>query len=1124
MSCTNPITNVPYQIGDTGPGGGIIFSIPGQGNNSTNFYFEAAPVDVSTTQRAQVSTTLGQTQTFDCTGTANFIPGAEFGVHEETISPNDNGSNIGDGLSNTVHLNSYPTSWGGYTGNPTNPVLDIHDLAAKLCVDYIGPNGDSDWFLPSLTEMIELVSSLSVNLSTSTSHPASAFYWTSSVLAGPPGTVFDTIAAGVNVVAGNPQIMDRCSTGSVRPVRMFECPIPPSTGIDYNYRYDSQGKDSIGGCWMYGYDVFGELGGITQFIIGKQYLQLSLNKFDARLNRSTPTSNLALGGNMGVTSPNNPITAPINWYGPPAYSWLQPNPYKITIYDLNEQLVGSWTYSDINQISSCRVDVDCYFKVTLSNPTPDPGTPTTFNLDSLVYPLPNPLAGFQTPCGIGQTNPGKYPYYILVENVATQEIMTSPLGNGVGNTINLTNYAGTGNNMRFIDNSGISISPINDFYYNNACCVGVDCYFHRWFAELPPTHSSFNIDCDGFSLHPWYESVLYEDCAAASLACLPSGGVSKLIGPINQDCIFQNITVKSTYVKNENQTVEVTYGDDAIFIEEENDVQKMLFFNYLVSPNSIKNIFNITFKTNEGYYYSKSPSLSMNFPGSENYKVKVESENRNSSGYVIEKTFNINYKNTGFDVFDVDGHNIMFTNKITKEVVESEAKEITALSIDKSSINSSGESRNISVAGTPGSTFSLTIKDKNGRNVLPYTNSVTKTIKTIVSASATLELNNATGLEVGMVVLNDQRRGVKITGISNPAETNVDAINETSTTYITISSHLTFAANDNVTFVKETDITEVAIPSSGIYSFTQKFPVLEKFKRTLKTVAYGTTSLNLDYNDDLEDDMKITGTGVDGNNPIISSDGVNADGVTITVSDSQTIADETELTFEMPDNRYDITIKPLMALLNSNVLSTCSIYQYVDPIVQIVPSTTLSNVTTTGTVTFTDKANTLAVGTAGDITINMVATKSDGTLIKSREPRFSSSDSTLSDFSNTLNTTTKIVREDIYNTTIVHLNNITGIRVGMIVTGESIDANKTVTVKSIVGTTVKLSSKLTIQKDDTLVFNSMFNMSISSLTATLTDNGGLSNGVCTVTGTGKIRTFGIDSFVSTFNFDNFLSV
>ena len=585
-----------------------------------------------------------------------------------------------------------------------------------------------------------------------------------------------------------------------------------------------------------------------------------------------------------------------------------------------------------------------------------------------------------------------------------------------------------------------------------------------------------------------------------------------------------NINSKVSYVQSDNQTVEVIGSDNVFLTEEESGTQKILNFHNEILPNSIKNVFSITFKTNDGYYYSKSPSLSMNFFGSENYKVKVKSESKNTSGYIIEKTFDVSYKNIGFDISEADIHNIIFTNKITKEVVESDVKEITALSVNKSSINSSGESRNISVIGTPGSTFSLTIKDKNGRNVLPYTNSVTKTIKTAASASATLELNNATGLEIGMVVLNDQRRDVKITGISNSVKTNVDAINETSTTYITISSYLTFAVDTNITFVKETNITEVVIPNSGSYSFIQKFPVLEKFKRTLKTAASSTTSLTLDYSNDLEDDMKITGTGVDGNNPVISSDGVNADNVTIAVSESQTIADETELTFEMPDNRYDITIYPLMALLNNNVLSTYSIYQYVDPIVQIVPSTTLSNVTTTGTVTFTNKANTPAIGTAGDITINMVATKSDGTLIKSREPRFSSVDSTISDFSNTLNTATKIVREDIYNTTIVHLNNITGIRVGMIVTGESININETVTVKSIVGTTVKLSSRLTIQKDDTLVFSSMFNISISSLTATLTDNGGLSNGICTVAGTGKIRVFGIDSFVSTFNFDNFLSV
>ena len=324
------------------------------------------------------------------------------------------------------------------------------------------------------------------------------------------------------------------------------------------------------------------------------------------------------------------------------------------------------------------------------------------------------------------------------------------------------------------------------------------------------------------------------------------------------------------------------------------------------------------------------------------------------------------------------------------------------------------------------------------------------------------------------------------------------------------------------------------IPNSGIYSFAQRFPQLETFKRTLKTVASGVTSLTLDYNDDLEDDMKITGTGVDGNDPVISSGGISPDGVTIAVSDSQTIADETELTFKMPDNRYDITLHPLKGVLGKDVpryyskdneiLPTYSIYQYADPIVQIVPSTALSNVTAAGTVTFTGTANEDAVGTSGDITISMTAVRSNGTLLVSREPRFSSTDSTLSDFSNTLNTTTKIVREDSYNKSIIHLNNTTGIRVGMIVTGANIKADRTVMVESITGTTVKLSLKQIVQEEDTLTFNSMFKMHISSLTNTLSQYGGHPTGTCTVTGTGKIRTFGIGSFISTFSFDNFLSL
>jgi hypothetical protein len=484
-----------------------------------------------------------------------------------------------------------------------------------------------------------------------------------------------------------------------------------------------------------------------------------------------------------------------------------------------------------------------------------------------------------------------------------------------------------------------------------------------------------------------------------------------------------------------------------------------------------------------------------------------------------------------------------YLTPVTKKVVK--RKEITALSVDTSIIDSLGESRSISIIGTPGSTFSLTIKDKNGINILPYSNRISKRIKTAATISNILELDNVGGLEVGMILLNDQKRNVKITSISDPVKANVDTVNESTTANISISSFLTFAVDTPIVFVKETDITEVAIPDNGVYSFIQNFPPLERFKRTLKTAASSTQRLVLDYNDDLEVDMKMTGTGVDGNDTVIKT--VDPDGVAITVAYTQTIADETGLTFVMPDNRYDITLYPLMAVLGDGVprysstdcdtLPTYSIYQYIDPIVQIAPQSTLTNVTVGGTIVLTGKTNKYA-GANGNITINMTATRSDGSLAVSRNPRFSNTNSTISDFSNTVNTTVKRVRNNgCRDKDIVHLNNVTDIRVGMIVTEvvqgtgdiattytSNISDNKMVTVKSITGTAVKLSSKQTIQENTNLTFTSLCYININTLVATLSANGGLSTGVCTVTGSGKIRTFGVDSFTSEFNFDNFMSL
>jgi hypothetical protein len=195
-----------------------------------------------------------------------------------------------------------------------------------------------------------------------------------------------------------------------------------------------------------------------------------------------------------------------------------------------------------------------------------------------------------------------------------------------------------------------------------------------------------------------------ECCGGASFGPSSSEGISNLNAGIPKDIVELSIVtsadenvpfaignwvksegainIKSSYIQNDNQTVEVVGNDSIQLTEEKDEVQKILKFSGRLLLNSTKNIFNITFKTKSGYYYSKSPSLTMNFPGSENYRIKIESESKNARGYVTEKTFNVSYKNTGFDVFEADGHNIMFTNKIIKEVDEStKVKEITALRI-----------------------------------------------------------------------------------------------------------------------------------------------------------------------------------------------------------------------------------------------------------------------------------------------------------------------------------------------------------------------------------------------------------------------------------------------------------
>jgi len=112
----------PYELGETGPGGGVIFYRDENGftmtdDNSTAYYFEASP-DISEV------------------GRWNNLRWWSNG--KATILLN-NSTAIGEGRNNTARI----------------LLNDENAPAAKKCVDYRG-NNYSDWFLPSREELTKL--------------------------------------------------------------------------------------------------------------------------------------------------------------------------------------------------------------------------------------------------------------------------------------------------------------------------------------------------------------------------------------------------------------------------------------------------------------------------------------------------------------------------------------------------------------------------------------------------------------------------------------------------------------------------------------------------------------------------------------------------------------------------------------------------------------------------------------------------------------------------------------------------------------------------------------------------------------------------------------------------------
>ncbi|MDR0709540.1 MAG: hypothetical protein LBF77_05695 [Spirochaetaceae bacterium] len=168
------VSSMSYSVGDTGPGGGIIFYVDSTGftsNGVTCHYLEAAPSDLSAVQWGKSGTFVGTTA-----------------------------SAIGTGYANTQAIIAVLAS-----NIPDSP--SETGRAAQLAAAYNG-GGLTDWFLPSQDELVALYQSGISGLSSS--------IWSSTEIDATTAWSVGNVGSGVSSWNDS-----KTGTISFRPVRAF---------------------------------------------------------------------------------------------------------------------------------------------------------------------------------------------------------------------------------------------------------------------------------------------------------------------------------------------------------------------------------------------------------------------------------------------------------------------------------------------------------------------------------------------------------------------------------------------------------------------------------------------------------------------------------------------------------------------------------------------------------------------------------------------------------------------------------------------------------------------------------------------------------------------------------------
>ncbi len=221
-----------YKIGDTGPGGGIVFFIDRYNEYSDFTYLEVAPREIDT-GTAGADAIVWSTSVAKCYASTAGSTTADQSCEVESIYPDTvsgttrtasqaTATRIGAGSANTLAIIA--------RHDAVTPVISKALYAAGSADNYSNtPTGGSavtDWFLPSYSEMVMLFQNFSQfkpgAITLSVVGTCSA-YWTSSETAAATAWRVAPNASAWPVVANAPaaQAKNTSTTSCVLPIRQF---------------------------------------------------------------------------------------------------------------------------------------------------------------------------------------------------------------------------------------------------------------------------------------------------------------------------------------------------------------------------------------------------------------------------------------------------------------------------------------------------------------------------------------------------------------------------------------------------------------------------------------------------------------------------------------------------------------------------------------------------------------------------------------------------------------------------------------------------------------------------------------------------------------------------------------